>query len=161
MKKMLGFAGLAAALLVSAPLFAHHGFAGRYDEEHPVTVSGTVLELQFMNPHSFIIFETKDNSGKDVRWQAELGSANLLAREGWTRATLKAGDRITIIGPQNKNGSADLNLSHESKITMADSGKVIHNSIKAEQGQNGQPPQGAQNVPSTPSGSPAASPAAN
>lgn len=144
MRKLLGFSGVATALLLfSAPLFAHHGFAGRYDEEHPVTVTGTVVELQFMNPHSFIIFENKDASGKDLRWQAELGSANLLAREGWTRTTLKPGDHITIIGPQNKNGSADLNLSHESKITMADSGKVIHNSIKAEQGQNGQNPAGA------------------
>ena len=141
MRRLAGFVGVATSLLLlSAPLFAHHGFAGRYDEDHPVTVSGTVVELQFQNPHSFIIFENKDASGKDVRWQAELGSANLLAREGWTRTMLKAGDRITIIGPQNKNGSADLNLSHESKITMADSGKVIHNSIKAEQGQNGQPP---------------------
>ncbi len=117
MRKLLTFAGAATSLLLlSAPVFAHHGFAGRYDEDHPVTVTGTVLELQFMNPHSFIIFENKDASGKSLRWQAELGSAN----------------------PQNKNGSADLNLSHESKITMADSGKVIHNSIKAEQGQNGQ-----------------------
>ena len=139
MKKLLPFVGV-ASLLLSAPLFAHHGFAGRYDEDHPVTVTGTVVELQFQNPHSFIIFANKDASGKDVRWQAELGSANLMAREGWTRTMLKAGDRITIIGPQNKNGSADLNLSHESKITMADTGKVIHNSIKAEQGQNGQPP---------------------
>jgi hypothetical protein len=142
MRKLLAFAGAATALLLlSAPVFAHHGFAGRYDEEHPVTVTGTVVELQFQNPHSFIIFETKDASGKSVRWQAELGSANLLAREGWTRTMLKAGDRITIIGPQNKNGSADLNLSHESKIMLADSGKVIHNSIKAEQG--GQGGQGA------------------
>jgi hypothetical protein len=106
-------------------------------------VTGAVVELQFMNPHSFIIFENKDASGKTVRWQAELGSANLMAREGWTRTMLKTGDRITIIGPQNKNGSADLNLSHESKITLADSGKVIHNSIKAEQGQNGQAPPAA------------------
>src|SRR5690349_16831473 len=136
MRKLLAFAGAAASLLLlSAPVFAHHGFAGRYDEDHPVTVNGTVVELQFMNPHSFIIFENKDAGGKDVRWQAELGSANLLAREGWTRTTLKAGDKITIIGPQNKNGSADLNLSHESKITLTDSGKVIHNSIKAETGQ--------------------------
>jgi len=140
MKKLLPFVGVATSLLLSAPLLAHHGFAGRYDEDHPVTVTGAVVELQFQNPHSFIIFENKDAGGKDVRWQAELGSANLMAREGWTRTMLKAGDRITIIGPQNKNGSADLNLSHESKITMADSGKVIHNSIKAEQGQNGQPP---------------------
>jgi Family of unknown function (DUF6152) len=135
MRKLLGLAAAASLLLAAAPLFAHHGFAGRYDEDHPVTVNGTVVELQFMNPHSFIIFENKDAGGKDVRWQAELGSANLLAREGWTRTTLKAGDKITIIGPQNKNGSADLNLSHESKITMSESGKVIHNSIKAETGQ--------------------------
>lgn len=140
MKRLFPFVAVAASLLFSAPLFAHHGFAGRYDEDHPVTVTGTVVELQFQNPHSFIIFENKDAGGKDVRWQAELGSANLLAREGWTRTTLKAGDHITIIGPQNKNGSADLNLSHESKISLADSGKVIHNSIKAEQGQNGQAP---------------------
>ena len=139
MRKLFAFAAAATSLLLfSAPVFAHHGFAGRYDEDHPVTVTGTVVELQFMNPHSFIIFENKDASGKSLRWQAELGSANLLAREGWTRAMLKAGDRITIIGPQNKNGSADLNLSHESKITLADSGKVIHNSIKAEQGPGGQ-----------------------
>ena len=137
MKKLTVLTAIVSALLLSAPLFAHHGFAGRYDEDHPITVTGTVVELQFQNPHSFIIFETKDASGKPLRWQAELGSANLLAREGWTRTMLKAGDHITIIGPQNKNGSADLNLSHESKIMMADSGKVIHNSIKAETGGQG------------------------
>src|SRR6266568_3247732 len=87
MRKLLTFAGAATSLLLlSAPVFAHHGFAGRYDEDHPVTVTGTVLELQFMNPHSFIIFENKDASGKSLRWQAELGSANLLAREGWRRS---------------------------------------------------------------------------
>src|SRR5215469_11306195 len=138
-KRMASFFVSLAALLLASPALAHHGFAGRYDEDHPVTVSGTVVELQFMNPHSFIIFEGKDASGKSERWQAELGSANLLAREGWTRTMLKAGDHITIIGPQNKNGSADLNLSHESKITMADTGKVIHNSIKAEQAPSAAP----------------------
>ena len=138
-KRMASFFVSLAALLLASPALAHHGFAGRYDEDHPVTVSGSVVELQFMNPHSFIIFEAKDASGKTERWQAELGSANLLAREGWTRTMLKAGDHITIIGPQNKNGSADLNLSHESKITMADTGKVIHNSIKAEQAPSAAP----------------------
>src|SRR5260370_26868817 len=137
MKKMLGFAAVATALLLSAHVFAHHGFAGRYDEDHPVTVTGTVVELQFQNPHSFIIFENRDASGKAVRWQAELGSANLLAREGWTRTTLKAGDHITIIGPQNKNGSADLNLSHAPKISLAHSGKRIPKKIKAEHGPGG------------------------
>ena len=122
-----------AALLLASPALAHHGFAGRYDEEHPITVMGTVVDVQFLNPHSAIFFEVTDK-GKTQRWQAELGSAQQLNRsEGWTRTTLKAGDKITIIGPANKNGAADMNLSHESKIIMTDTGKVIHNSIRAEQ----------------------------
>jgi hypothetical protein len=87
-----------------------------------------------VNPHSFIFFEVTDKNGKTERWQAELGSAAQLHNtEAWTRTTLTAGDKITIVGPQNKNGSGDMNLSHESKIIMTDTGKVIHNSIKAEQ----------------------------
>ncbi|MBZ5642442.1 MAG: hypothetical protein LAO19_06765 [Acidobacteriia bacterium] len=127
----------AAGLLVFAlPALAHHGFAGRYDEEHPYTVQGTVLEFDFENPHSAIVFESKDKSGAAQRWHAELSGANALRRaDGWDRDSLKPGDKITIIGPRNKNGSNDMNLSHESKITLTDSGKVIHNSFKSETGQ--------------------------
>ena len=133
-KRMAFFFGSLAALLLASPVLAHHGFAGRYDEEHPVTVMGTVVEVQFVNPHSMIFFEVTDKNGKTERWQAELGSAAQLHNtEAWTRTTLSAGDKITIVGPQNKNGSGDMNLSHESKIIMTDTGKVIHNSIKAEQ----------------------------
>ena len=57
----------------------------------------------------------------------------VVGADGWTQTTLKAGDKLTIIGPQAKNGAPDMNLSHESKITMTETGKVIHNSIKAEQ----------------------------
>ena len=120
--------------LASTPAFAHHGFAGRYDEEKPITVQATVVEFQFTNPHSVIVFDAKDASGKTERWQAELGGASALRRvDGWTQTMLKPGDKLTIIGPQAKNGAPDMNLSHESKITMTDTGKVIHNSIKAEQ----------------------------
>lgn len=122
--------------VVSAPVLAHHGFAGRYDEEHPVTVQGTVLEFQFVNPHSAIVFEVKDKNGSPQRWHAELGGSNALRRaDGWDRDTLKPGDKITIIGPRNKDGSNDMNLSHESKITLTDTGKDIHNSFKSAQGQ--------------------------
>ena len=140
-KRLASFFISLAALLLGSPVLAHHGFAGRYDEDHPITVTGTVVDLQFMNPHSFIFFDATDKNGKTERWQAELGSAQQLNRnEGWTRTTLKPGDKITIIGPQNKNGSGDMNLSHESKIIMTDTGKVIHNSIKAEQAPPAPPP---------------------
>src|ERR1700716_1242287 len=131
----ISFCGFAVCLFFAAcAVFPHHGFVGRYDEEHPYTVQGTVLEFQFINPHSAIIFEAKDQSGAMQRWHAELGGANALHRaDNWTKDTLKPGDKITIVGPRNKNGSNDMNLSHESKISMADSGKEIHNSFRSQQ----------------------------
>jgi hypothetical protein len=76
--------------------------------------NGNSGELSVHDPHSFIFLDVTDKTGKTERWQAELGSANQLNRsEGWTRTTLKAGDKIAIVGPQNKNGSGDLNLSRE------------------------------------------------
>ena len=131
MKKFGVSALLAVAVFaVTAPVFAHHGFAGRYDEDHPYTVQGTVLELQFMNPHSIIIFEAKDEKGKVERWQAELGSANQLhMADGWDKNTLKPGDKITITGPRAKNGAPDMNLSHESLIVRTDNGQKLHDSM--------------------------------
>src|SRR6267154_4555149 len=134
--KSLGsfFLPIVALFMVSIPALAHHGFAGRYDEEHPFTVQGTVLEFQFTNPHSAIIFEAKDANGAVQRWHAELSGANALRRaDGWDRDSLKPGDKITIIGPRNKNGSNDMNLSHESKISLTDIGKDIHNSFRSQQ----------------------------
>ena len=63
-KRMASFFASFAALLFASPALAHHGFAGRYDEDHPVTVMGTVVEVQFVNPHSFIFFEVTDKNGK-------------------------------------------------------------------------------------------------
>jgi hypothetical protein len=124
-------------IFLSAPVYAHHGFAGRYDEDNPATVSGTVLELQFENPHSFIIFEAKDASGKTERWSAELGGASNMHRvDGWTKDTLKPGDKITVTGPRAKNGAPDMNLSHQSRIVMTDTGKEIHNSMAAKGADN-------------------------
>jgi Family of unknown function (DUF6152) len=123
-------AGTAGLLLAAGPAFAHHGFAGRYDEANPITITGTVVELQFINPHSQVIFEVKSPKGDVQRWHAELGGANAIHREGWTKDTLKTGDTITIFGPAAKNGTYDMNLSHESRISK--DGKVIHNSVAGE-----------------------------
>lgn len=128
------FALLAGLFLVSSPAFAHHGFAGRYDEANPITITGTVVELQFINPHSQIVFDAKGPSGEMQRWHAELAAASNLHREGWNKDTLKPGDKITILGPAAKNGTPDMNLSHESRITLTDSGKVVHDSIAVAPG---------------------------
>ncbi len=130
MRKLLVYS---AMLLVPVgfciPALAHHGFGGRYDEDNPITVQGTVTDFQFTNPHSFIYFDSTDTNGKTQRWQAELGSVNQLHMSGWTKDTLKPGDKITVVGPRAKNGSNDLNLSHESKIVLTETSKVLWNNL--------------------------------
>ena len=106
-------------------LFAHHGDAGRY-EESLTLLTGTVVELQFTNPHSIIVMDVADQAGKPVRWRAELGGpAGLIKQFGWNKTTLKPGDKITVIGRRVKSGAPYINLTEMAKIVMADSGKEI------------------------------------
>ena len=100
------FAVLAAGvvlLLVSGPLLAHHGGA-QYDTKHAVTVTGTVTEFMFTNPHVQIHFEVKDETGNVDKWVAETASPQRLYSIGWNAKTLKAGDKITVTGAQLKDG---------------------------------------------------------
>ena len=96
-------------LLISIPLWAHHG-ASEYDMTKIVTLRGTVSELLFVNPHTLLTFTVKDDSGKIVEWQGELPSPNLLTRRGWSRSTLKPGDQITVIGALAKNGEKGMQV---------------------------------------------------
>jgi hypothetical protein len=102
---------------------AHHGDAGRY-EETLTTISGVVVELQLINPHSIIVMEAKDANGKAVRWRGELGSPGVLKAWCWTNTTLKAGDKITIRGRRLKNGQPFMTLSELARVIDA-SGKEI------------------------------------
>jgi hypothetical protein len=96
-------------LLISIPLWAHHG-ATEYDMTKIVTLSATVKELQYVNPHTLLSFTVKDDSGKVMEWQGELPSPNLLSRRGWSRSTLKPGDQVTIIGAPAKNGEKGMQV---------------------------------------------------
>jgi hypothetical protein len=90
-------------LLVSGPMFAHHGGA-QYDTKHPVTMTGTVTEYMFTNPHVQIHFDVKDETGNTEKWIAETASPQRLFTFGWNAKTLKSGDKITVTGAQLKDG---------------------------------------------------------
>jgi hypothetical protein len=109
--------------LMSRAVVGHHGDAGRY-EEGLTTVSGTVVELQLINPHSILIVEVKDESGKAVRWRGELGSPLSLRGWCWTRDVVKAGEKITIVGRRLKNGQPYMTLSEKARVIDA-AGKEI------------------------------------
>ena len=96
-------------LLVALPLSAHHG-ASEYDMTKIVTLSATVKELQYVNPHTLLSFTVKDETGKTSDWEGELPSPNLLSRRGWSRSTLKPGDQVTIIGAPAKNGEKGMQV---------------------------------------------------
>jgi hypothetical protein len=103
-------AALAATfLLIPLPLLAHHG-ASEYDMTKIVSLHATVTELDFVNPHTLLVFTVKDDTGKAVEWQGELPSPNLLSRRGWSRSTLKAGDQVTVIGAPARNGEKGMQV---------------------------------------------------
>jgi hypothetical protein len=116
---------VATLLLISVSLFAHHGDAGRY-EENVVTLTGTVVEVQLVDPHSIIVLDIPNEKGETVRWQAELGGRNALAKNfGWNKSTLKFGDKLTITGRRVKSGAPYINLTEKANVVLTDSGKEI------------------------------------
>jgi Family of unknown function (DUF6152) len=98
----------AAALMSMAPIAgAHHG-SSAYNTSQPYTVTGTVVEFQFLNPHCIITLEAKDDSGAVQKWQGELTSPNHLIRAGWNAQSLKPGDKVTLTGWRVKSGANSL-----------------------------------------------------
>ncbi len=95
---------IAAALVASAvgPVFAHHSIDAEFDRNKPVTVTGVVSKIEWMNPHIWIYVDVKDKDGKVVKWQFEGGPPNALRRGGWNRDSLKEGDTVTIRGLMSK-----------------------------------------------------------
>ena len=125
MKKLI-IAACLGVLVVAGSAQAHHGDANRYNEQ-TITVSGTVVEVQMVNPHAHIVFDVTDAAGKTTRWQAELGGPQQLMRQfGWTPQTIKSGMKITLIGRQLKSGAPYLNMTERSQIVVADTGKEIY-----------------------------------
>ena len=114
----------ASLLLFSALAFAHHGDAGRY-EDNVTVVTGTVVAMQWVDPHTIIVLDATGEDGKTVRWQAELGGRTGLSQIGWTSNTLKRGDKITITGRKAKSGAPYINLTERANVVLTDTGKEI------------------------------------
>jgi hypothetical protein len=118
------FAGLAAGIVLlalSGPVFGHHNSAARYDEEHPVTITGTVVQFRMISPHARIIIEVKGENGEAVHWDTETSSPAALYRRGWRTEDLKPGDSVTVTGKPAVDGSKSLELIK----AVAPGGKVL------------------------------------
>jgi hypothetical protein len=112
-------AGLVLAancLVISVPVFAHHGTA-EYDNSKTISLHGTVTAFKYLNPHVLIDFTVKDENNQVAEWTAESQSPNLLSRRGWSRSTLKPGDEVVLTGHPVKNGAHAMTVQ---KVVFAD-----------------------------------------
>ena len=115
--KVPAFAALIAGLLaMGSPLLAHHGDAA-YSATPMIMKGCVVTEYTWMNPHSLIKFDYKNEKGVAQHWTMEIGSPPSMALLGWSRTTLRAGDVITAYVYQAKSGVL---VGRTNKVILAD-----------------------------------------
>jgi hypothetical protein len=114
--------GAAGALFSAGSVSAHHSFAAEFDRNMPITVTGTVTKVEWMNPHARFYIDAKDEAGKTVSWDFELASPNGLMRRGWNRNSMKIGDMVTVTGHRAKNNPL---VGNASTVTLANGKRLF------------------------------------
>ena len=94
-KNLLAFVALASASVAATAAMAHHSFA-MFDRTRSITVSGTVREFQWTNPHAYIQLTGRDSAGRPVEWSLEMGAPMYLYARGWRPRTLRPGTQVTV-----------------------------------------------------------------
>jgi hypothetical protein len=92
-------------LMTVAPIRAHHAFSAEFDVKKPLTLKGTLVKWEMINPHSWFHIEVKDPNGEVVEWMIEGGSPNSHIRQGVTKASLQIGMELVIEGYRAKDAS--------------------------------------------------------
>ena len=118
--KLAGCAVIAAAFSAFGAQ-AHHSFA-MFDQEKTISVSGTVKEFEWTNPHAWIHLTAVDQTtGRPVDWSFEMGSVSQIAAQGWKSDTIKPGDKITVTGHPLRVGSRG---GQYRSVTLADGSTI-------------------------------------
>lgn len=132
MRKMTMLATGFGLTALAGAAAAHHGDAGRFEDEVS-TITGTVVALQLINPHSGILMNVPDENGKPVTWHVEMEAPQRLQSAfGWNRNTLTPGTTITVTGRRIKSGAPDINVTERARIYLTDGCKEIYHSRDLE-----------------------------
>jgi hypothetical protein len=122
----LALSAMACLLMVSVAAWAHHSVQAEFDLNKPLTITGVVTKVEWINPHSYLYLDAKDQSGNVKHWAFEMAGPGALRRAGLSRADrggLKAGDTITVNAVAAKDGSdagliKDVTLPDGRKFTI-------------------------------------------
>jgi hypothetical protein len=137
-KRIYAFLLVFVVMCSGGHALAHHSFAAEFDAEKAVTLKGTVVKWEMMNPHGWITLDVSAPNGEKVRWMVETSNPNGLMRLGWTKNSLKAGDPITVEAYKAKDGS---NTANAARITLADGRSVFAGSSGTPPAASGGAPQ--------------------
>jgi hypothetical protein len=127
--QILSIGVLAATLLAGrSPIVAHHAFSAEYDANQPLTLTGTVTQMEWVNPHCWIHIETAPPGGSAEHWVIEAATPNTLLRRGLRKTDLVAGTAITVSGYAAKDKGPRV---HGTYVTLADGRRVFLSSALA------------------------------
>jgi len=113
---------LALVLVLAGSVWAHHAFNAEFDIDQPLTLTGTLTKVEWVNPHAWLHIAVKGADGQTVDWMVEGGSPNTLLRHGFTRTTLEVGTVFVVTGYRSKDGA---NRMNGKDITLQDGKKLF------------------------------------
>jgi hypothetical protein len=109
-------------LVATCSVWAHHSFFAEFDANKPVTLTGAVTKMEWVNPHTWIHLDVKNPDGTVTNWGVEGGTPGMLIRNGFTKESLPPGTEIVVVGYQAKSGAA---LANGSSIKLKDGTRLF------------------------------------
>ena len=110
------------SVVAAAPVWAHHAFAAEFDADSPIQLTGTVVRMEWVNPHTWIHIDVTQPDGSQQTWMIEGGPPNTLLRRGFTKESLLVGTEVFVEGFKARDGSQKANGRD---VTFADGSKLF------------------------------------
>ncbi|MGA1741569.1 MAG: DUF6152 family protein [Pseudohongiellaceae bacterium] len=129
MRNLILFLSVLTSLMWSVSAWSHHSFSLEFDVSRPLELTGTVVNIQWTNPHAWVHIETEDEQGNVQLWAVEFLGVITLIRRGMSPDTLGPGDVVSITGFGARDGT---NTANASSLTKVETGEVLWSSSAAD-----------------------------